>query len=163
MELADYITRKPVIETDRLILRPMTERDVPLLYEWMPDITMYEYCGKGPSKSEKNPELKFQKNERQTKSFYLGTEDKDCGKIIGDIRVYLIENDRMAAVAIRISKEYQRKGYGSECLSAITEFCFTHTELKRLYAEIDVRNIASVRLFEKCGYKREGLIVRAKL
>lgn len=34
-------------------------------------------------------------------------------------------------------------GYGKESLLAITRFCFTHTELKRLQAEVDIRNAAS--------------------
>lgn len=35
MALADYINEKPTIRTDRLIIRPMTEEDVPALKEWM--------------------------------------------------------------------------------------------------------------------------------
>ena len=57
MALADYINSKPTIETDWLILRPMTVAEVPALKEWMPDKSIYTYWGKGPSKAEKNPEL----------------------------------------------------------------------------------------------------------
>ena len=55
MALADYINSKPTIETDRLILRPMTVADVPALKEWMPDKSIYTYWGKGPGKTEKMP------------------------------------------------------------------------------------------------------------
>ena len=61
MALVDYIYNKPVIETNRLILRPMTSSDVPALNEWMPDKSIYTYWGKGPSKTEKNPYLMFEK------------------------------------------------------------------------------------------------------
>ena len=37
MVLADYIYEKPVIDTNRLCLRPMCAADVPALKEWMPD------------------------------------------------------------------------------------------------------------------------------
>ena len=43
MALADYINEKPTIRTDRLIIRPMTEEDVPALKEWMPDKSIYTY------------------------------------------------------------------------------------------------------------------------
>lgn len=59
MTLADYICHKPVIETPRLRLRPMTSADIPALREWMPDRSLYAYWGKGPSRAEKNPELLF--------------------------------------------------------------------------------------------------------
>ena len=163
MALADYIDRKPNIDTPRLRLRPMTAADVPALTEWMPDRSIYTYWGKGPSKCDKNPKLMFEKAEKPSKSFYLGIEERESGKIIGDLWVYLIENDRMATVAIRIASASQGKGCGTEALSAMTRFCFTHTELQRLWAKVDARNIPSQRMLDKCGYQREGLIRQGKM
>ena len=105
----------------------------------------------------------FEKKEKPTKSFHLGIAGKDDDQVIGDIWVYLIVNDRMASVAIRLSKEHQGRGYGTEVMKAMTQFCFEHTELKRLWTEVDVRNIASWKMLEKCGYKREGLIRQGKM
>ena len=163
MALADYAASKPVIDTVRLRIRPMCAEDVPALKEWLPDPSMYTYWGKGPSKAEKNPELLFAKEEKPTKSFHLGIEEKASAKVIGDIWVYLIENDRMASVAVRLSSKYQGKEYGTEALSAMTKFCFESTELKRLWTEVDTRNIASQKMLEKCGYTREGLIRQGKM
>lgn len=163
MALADYITSKPVIETVRLRLRPMCAGDVPALKEWLPDPSVYTYWGKGPGKADKNPELLFEKSEKPTKSFHLGIVRKDTDRVIGDIWVYLIENDRMASVAIRLSPACQGQGFGTEALSAMTEFCFSNTELKRLWTEVDIRNIPSQRMLEKCGYTREGLIRQGKM
>ena len=163
MALADYINNKPVIETNRLILRSMIVSDIPALKKWMPDKSIYTYWGKGPSKAELNPELLFEKPERPTKSLHLGIAEKDSNEVIGDLWVYLIENDRMAQVAIRLSKEKHGKGYGTEALSAMTKFCFENTELQRLWTKVDVRNIASSRMLEKCGYTKEGLIRQGKM
>ncbi len=163
MALADYIEMKPVIETERLYLREMNRNDVPALKKWMPDDSIYTYWGKGPGRAEKDPELMFEKKEKPTKSFHLGIAGKDDDQVIGDIWAYLIVNDRMASVAIRLSKEHQGRGYGTEAMKAMTQFCFEHTELKRLWTEVDVRNTASWRMLEKCGYKREGLIRQGKM
>jgi len=161
--LKDYIVEKPIIKTDRLVIRPMNKDDVDSLNKWLPDESIYTYWGKGPSKSEKNPELLFEKNDKPSKSFHEGIALKDNNEVIGDIYVYLIENDRMASVAFRISKEYQGKGYGTEALKAMTDFCFKNTELKRLWTEVDIRNIGSYKMLEKCGYTREGLIRQGKM
>ena len=163
MALADYINDKPTIETPRLLIRPLRKTDVPALKEWMPDKTIYKYWGKGPGKTDKNPELLFEKTERPGKSFHLGVEEKASGNVIGDLWVYLIENDRMASVAIRLAPARHGMGFGTEALSAMTRFCFANTELKRLWAEVDVRNIPSQRMLEKCGYRREGLIRQGKM
>jgi ribosomal-protein-alanine N-acetyltransferase len=163
MMLADYIYDKPVIETERLIIRPMRVTDVPALKKWLPDRSIYAYWGKSPSKTEMKPELLFEKTERPSKSFHLGIAEKKNDEMIGDLWVYLIENDRMAQVAIRLSKVEQGKGYGTEALSAMTRFCFENTELQRLWTKVDVRNMASCRMLEKCGYTKEGRIRQGKM
>lgn len=163
MSLADYVHEKPVIETARLRLRPMTADDVPALQEWMTDRTLYVYWGKGPGKTDKNPALLFERPEKPAKSFHLGIEERASGKVIGELWVYLIVGDRMATVAIRLAPACQGRGYGTEALAAMTRFCFEHTELRRLVAEVDVRNLASQRMLEKCGYMREGLIRQGKM
>ena len=163
MALADYITAKPTIDTLRLKLRPLCAGDIPALQEWMPDPSLYTYWGKKPGKADKNPALLFEKPEKPAKSFHLGIEEKASGKVIGELWVYLIQNDRMATVAVRLAPVCQGKGYGTEALSAMTRFCFEHTELQRLWTEVDVRNIPSQRVLEKCGYVREGHIRQGKM
>ena len=163
MALADYIQSKPIIETERLRLRPMAASDVPALREWMADRSIYAYWGKGPSRTDKDPALMFEKPERPTKSLHLGIEERDSGKVVGELWVYLIVNDRMATVAIRLAPSQQQMGYGTEALSAVTRFCFEHTELQRLCAEVDVRNVTSWRMLEKCGFVREGMVRQGKM
>jgi ribosomal-protein-alanine N-acetyltransferase len=163
MALEDYIREKPVIGTARLRLRALAAGDIPALREWMPDESLYAYWGKGPGKTDKHPELLFAKAERPVKSFHLGIEERASGKAVGELWVHRIENDRMATVAIRLAPACQGKGYGTEALAAMTRFCFARTQLRRLQAEVDVRNAASRRMLEKCGYKREGLIRQGKM
>lgn len=163
MALADYIHEKPVIETARLRLRPMHADDIPALREWMPDESLYAYWGKGPGRTDRHPELLFAKASRPAKSFRLGIEEKASGKVVGEIWVYRIVRDRTATVAIRLAAAAQGKGCGTEALAAMTRFCFAHTELVRLQAEVDARNAASRRMLEKCGYKREGPVRHGKM
>lgn len=161
--LADYIDNKPIIETERLKLRQMTLSDIPALKEWMPDKSMYTYWGKPAGKIDKNPELLFTKAERKTKSFHWGIAFKDDDKVIGEAWIYLIENDRMAKAALRVAPSFQGKGIGTEAMQAIIQFCFTNTEIQRIWTDVDVRNIGSWKLLEKCGFKREGLIRQGKM
>lgn len=163
MALADYVYEKPVIETKRIILRTLIPSDVPALKEWMPDKSMYTYWGKGPGKTDKNPELMFEKEQKPSKSFHLGIVLKEEDKVIGELWVYLIENDRMAKVAIRVANDYQGKGIASEALKAMIDFCFANTELQRIWTDVDIRNSASIKLLEKCGFRREGHIRQGKM
>ena len=64
MALADYIENKPVLQTERLILRQLLPLDIHALKEWMSDKRMYIYWGKPAGKTDKNPELLFESDWR---------------------------------------------------------------------------------------------------
>ena len=163
MKLQDYVQNKPDLETERLILRPLRKDDVADLKEWLGDNSVYRYWGKRPGKSDLNPELLFQKPKKPTKSFHWGVVYKQNSKVIGDMWVYLIENDRMAKVAFRLSPAYQGNKFMTEALDRVTIFCFEETELQRLWADVHTQNIASYKTLEKVGFKREGLIREGKM
>lgn len=161
--LMDYYETKPKLQTSRLILRPMTVEDVPALKEWMPNPTLYHYWGKNAGKADKEPSLLFSRPEKPTKSFHLGIACKESDKIIGELWIYLIENDRGAKAAFRIAENQKGNGYATEALRAMLAFCFEHTELQRIQADVDVRNLPSCRVLEKCGFTKEGLIRQGKM
>ncbi|MDD3919932.1 MAG: GNAT family protein [Eubacteriales bacterium] len=163
MSLSDYIERKPQLETKRLLLRTMTAADAADLREWTPNAALYRYWGKNPGKADKNPELLFASSPKPTKSFHWGIVHRADNKVIGEVWVYLIENDRMAKLAIRLSDKYHGQGYATEAVRCVIGFCFEKTELKRLWTDVDVRNTASVRLLEACGFTREGHIRQGKM
>lgn len=161
--LADYIYAKPVLKTERLTLRALRPDDVPALREWMGDKSMYKFWGKGAGKSDKDPSLLFVKSEKPSKSFHWGIAENAGDKVVGELWVYLIENDRMAKIAYRIAPSRQGRGYATEALRAAVRFCFEHTELRRLWSDVDVRNEASCRVLENCGFNREGLVRQGKM
>lgn len=163
MKLQDYIFDKPILQTQQLMLRPLQKEDISDLKEWLGDSSIYQYWGKRPGKSDINPELLFQKPERPTKSFHWGIVHKQTGKVIGEMWIYLIENDRMAKVAFRLSPTYQGNHLMAEALVRVVIFCFEETELQRLWADVHVCNIASFKTLEKAGFKREGLIREGKM
>lgn len=163
MKLQDYVYNKPILETDRLLLRPLQYGDAADLKEWLGDKSLYQYWGKRPGKSDLNPELLFQKEERPTKSFHWGIVYKKDKKVIGEMWVYLIENDRMAKVAFRLSPIYQGNGLMTEALTDVVSFCFKKTELQRLWSDVHVLNIASYKTLERAGFKREGHIRDGKM
>lgn len=159
--LNDYIYDKPVLRTYRLILRAICPDDIPALKEWMPEKSMYEYWGKRAGKADKDPSLLFEHTVRPSKSFHWGIEFQ--GKIVGELWIYMIENDRMGKLAVRVSPACQNKGIASEAVGEAVRFCFTETELKRIWTDVDVRNVASVRVLEKNGFHREGMIRQGKM
>lgn len=160
--LKDYINDKPIIESERLILRPLIKNDVDDLKEWTPNKSIYTYWGKNPGKNNLHPELMFEKKAKPTKSFHLGIELKDENKVIGDIYIYLIEKDKKAKVAIRLNPKYHSMGIGSEAVKTMAEWCFKNTELEVIWTDVDMHNIPSIKLLEKCNFKKIKEVIQGK-
>ena len=172
MTLKDYtsdgLLGKPVLETDRLTLRSMTMDDTADLAEWLADPALYTYWGRPPHRNELHPRERFidarpHVIRKPSLDFEWGMVLKSNGKVIGEICVLNIENNRMAKVAYRLSKEYWGQGLATEALRAAVQFCFERTELQRLWASADALNIGSCRVLEKCGFLREGYIRQGKM
>lgn len=85
----------------------------------------------------------------------------DNGKPIGHIGLYKInKQSRNAEIGILIgSPKLHGKGYGTQSTKALTEFGFKELGLHRITALVLEENIPSCKMFEKCGYKQEGLLI----
>ncbi len=57
-----------------------------------------------------------------------------------------------------IDKEYQRKGIASEAVRQIERIGFEQLHLQRIIILMDIRNLASERVAQKCGYEKEGVM-----
>ena len=166
--LKDYLEVKPILETPRLILRTLTPDDVPDLRRWLARDEVYTYWGRPASKGEREPEMMFVDprpwvKRKPSPDFKWGMVSKDTNTVIGDISVFDIENSRMGSVGYRLDPDLWGQGYTSEALATAVDFIFTHTELDRLHATADVRNVASNRVLEKCGFVHEGTVRHGKM
>jgi len=65
--------------------------------------------------------------------------------------------NRTAEISLYIKPSHQGEGIGAQVLEALRQKAFGEFNLHRLWAEIYSNNQASIRLFEKCGYAKEGV------
>lgn len=74
-----------------------------------------------------------------------------------DIFDFDFKNKR-AGVGILVNEPNARnKGYGSEALKLLINYCFKHLDLHQLYCNISEENEASLNLFSKQGFEKIGL------
>ena len=50
------------------------------------------------------------------------------------------------------------KGYGSDALNTIVNYAFGEMRLNCIYADVLEYNTVSQKLFEKCGFHRDGVL-----
>ncbi len=89
-------------------------------------------------------------------SFAIKTLD---GKHIGMCGVYNFDaND--GQIGIRIGdKEYWGKGYGTDAVSILVNYCLTTLHIAHIWLKVLPTNARAIRCYEKCGFTKCGKIV----
>lgn len=74
-------------------------------------------------------------------------------------------HNKRAGIGILIkNSKYRHKGYGTEALKLLLDYCFEHLNLHQLYCNISEDNEASIKLFkhhefEEIGLKKTGILL----
>jgi RimJ/RimL family protein N-acetyltransferase len=94
---------------------------------------------------------------QRNKVFALETKE---GVYLGGIGLHKIDwENRHAEAGIVIGKkEHWNKGYGTDAMIAILDFAFNQMNLHRVYLRVFEYNQRGVRSYEKCGFKKEGVL-----
>ncbi len=74
-----------------------------------------------------------------------------------DLFDFDFKNGRAGIGILVKALEDRKKGYGSEALQLLVNYSFAHLGLHQLYCNISEENEASIKLFEKQGFKKIGL------
>ncbi len=59
------------------------------------------------------------------------------------------------------NKDYWGQGYAREALLLAIDYMFSERNIQRIQANILTSNVASLKMFQKCGYQIEGTMRRA--
>lgn len=82
------------------------------------------------------------------------------GKPIGNVGLTEIsQEDNHAGLVIFIGeKEYQGKGIGKKAVQYIVDYGFDKLNLHQIWLYVCAANTNAIKLYEKCGFAREGLL-----
>lgn len=150
------------IKTQRLILRPWKESDAPALYTLAKDGEVGPRAGWEPHKNIEESLDVIQKIFSNDCTWAITL--KDNGELIGCIGYYTYHTSNIeigindAEVGYWIGKEFWNKGFCTEALMEIIDFCFNKKKFDILWADFFVDNPASGRVMEKCGFIDTGRI-----
>jgi len=173
MSYDSCFNKLPVIETPRLILRQITEspEDGRDSLEFINDYSVYRYWGvydesndkNGKRRPKKKIKLDYQyittmKEYKAHRELTWLMELKDTHKVIGEIVLYDFRLKKQADIGYRISKSYWGKGFTPEAGQAMCKVAFEAMDLTRLQIRCFTDNLSSVRVAEKLGFAKEGMI-----
>jgi len=92
----------------------------------------------------------------QTESFLICRIEDDA--IAGVINLSQIFHGAFqnAYLGYGLGIDFARRGYMTEAVNLILRFAFTELDLHRVEANVQPQNAPSIRLLERCGFKKEG-------
>jgi ribosomal-protein-alanine N-acetyltransferase len=155
------------IVTDRLTLRPFNENDCEPMFKLRTNLEMYKYTPDGPwlSQNDFYEFLKFAKwlysdnKERFWFRHFFAVILKSTNAFIGYCGIGNPEfNPKLVEVFYGIDCNYWEKGYATEVTKALLNYGFNYLYLDKIVGFAQKENIASLRVLEKAGLKRNGEI-----
>ena len=152
----------PVLITERLVLRKPCDQDIERVFRISADVEVMEFYGMDPYKSmnEAREEVEwFLKIFNESEGIRWIITEKTNDQCIGDVGYdKIVKKHKRAELGYKLAREHWQKGYMTEALSAVIAHIYNTTDLNRLEAVVDPRNIGSIKLLEKIGFKQEGLL-----
>jgi RimJ/RimL family protein N-acetyltransferase len=155
----------PVIETEHLLLTPLTPADAEALFAYrsLPEVSRYQSWEPESIEDARafidglagvafgTPRTWFQ----------LGLRTRDGGVLIGDVGVHFLEDGDQVEVGFTLSPRAQGRGLATEAVRALMRHLFEGCGTHRVTASVDPRNEASVRLLQRVGMRQEAHLVRS--
>lgn len=152
-------------ETERLILRPLEEKDYQRWIEGfqhkLPSQSKYDEdqmdMSEWTQESFNEVVKKLQNLALTDKAFVFGIFLKNDNKHIGKVEVSTIMRDEFqwGLLGYRLHNQFWGKGYGKEAVSEALKMAFNNLDFHRIEAHINVDNIPSIKLAENAGMEYE--------
>lgn len=142
------------LETERLILRELTEDDFDGLYEILSDEETMKHYPKPFDKEKVSSWIQWNQENYKTFGFGLwAVVLKENGKLIGDcgITMQTIHGKTKPEIGYHIHKDYQKKGYATEAAIQCKDFIFGKTPFHTVYTYMKYTNEASYSVALKNG------------
>jgi RimJ/RimL family protein N-acetyltransferase len=143
-----------LLEGKLVNLRVVEKEDLPLLLEWFNSL---EFSGRynplDAQQSKAEIEKKYDNLGCEKKWFLI--EKKDGSKI-GFIEQFAVRS-HWGIGFVSIPSE-RGKGYCTEAVQLMVDYLFLSKDIAKILALTHIENIASQKVLEKTGFKREGLL-----
>ena len=147
------------LETDRLRLRNVAQKDAGIIYDYRNNETCARYQ-RGQTKDYDGIMALVERRRDDVMSveapFFVAVALKDADEMVGEIVV--MPNDGTISLGYTFSYKHHRKGYAFEALSALLHMLHERYPEWDFISFTDPENLPSMALLKKLGYKDMGYL-----
>lgn len=150
------------LETRRLMLKEITERDCEDVFKIFSDKEVLKYYDIEPLKNLEEANNLIQMLSRRFKNkrgIRWGMYLKDTGRLIGTCGYQGLNMESLRTdIGYEMSKDFWGQGLMQEALQAIIGFGFNIMSLNRIQALVEPNNKNSLNLLHRIGFNEEGTL-----
>ena len=157
------------IRTARLLLRPLTTRDVDALlaYRSLPDVCRYVPFEPMDRRAVEDRVATQWANPALTdegQALTLGVELATTGELAGDVVLFWRSREHLGGeIGYVMNPDFAGHGYATEAARALLRLGFEELGLHRIIARLDERNTASANVARRLGMRQEARLVHNEL
>ena len=143
-------------------MRWASEHDVDAIYDVFSDSRVMRYWSSGPLANREAAaamQHEIAQNNLNNSAWKWGLALRDTNTVIGTVTLFnlSISNGR-AEIGYAMGSAHWGNGYMNEALTGLIVHAFDVMDFRRLEADVDPRNTASIRTLERLGFQREGFL-----
>ncbi len=143
-----------MLETDRLILRPLDEKDVNAIYAMRSDAEVMRFIREPQNLSESANWVELVSSRWATEQIgFCAMIEKSSAKFVGWCGLCQLKETGEIEVGYAVSKEFWKKGYATEAAIIFLNYAFEKLQPEKIVAVAHPENAASRRVMEKLGMR----------
>jgi RimJ/RimL family protein N-acetyltransferase len=148
--------------TERLLIKPISRGNEEAMFKYRSDPETNKYLSLIPKSVDDVAEFinkaSLDINVPGT-WFQLAIIEQATNQLIGDVGIHFLNSDsenKEVEIGYAFDKEFRGKGFATEALTEIIDYLFSSLKKHRIIASIDPTNLASIRLVERLGFRKEA-------
>ena len=145
------------MQTQSLLLAPLTEEDYGWLCELYADPEVMRYIGTGVRTPEVATAVLAKIRAAAPPAGYWTLRDRATGEPVGGAMLMVRREGSPVEIGFLLAKRAWGRGLASEAVQAVVEHAFAERGVRAIEAFTDQRNEASARVLLKAGFRDLGL------
>lgn len=152
------LSYKPLIEGEKVILRPFKSGDFPYIEECLKDPEVLKLTGSASDFDREYMINWYNTRNEQTDRLDLAIVDKSLNTIVGEVVVNLYqEKNQSMNFRILIGPRGRNRGLGTEATQLMIDYVFQNTKLNQLTLSVFDFNPRAKKVYEKVGFVFESV------
>lgn len=146
----------PRLEAPGVVLRPLAVCDAEALFAAHGDPETHKYWS-GPAHTSVEQTTRYIEETLAMKGAHAWAITESGSEALGRIALFALR-EGVGEIGVLMRRDATGRGLASKALQLVVDYAFAHLGMHRIAADIDPDNSASISLFLRAGFQREGLL-----